>query len=80
MSSLGIGGGLEMRLQSRQTRSRTTHDVARRDVRQTISQGGESRQIDLRGSGRRSIRKIEFWYDTKGIFKGRANVTVFGMK
>jgi Protein of unknown function (DUF2541) len=50
------------------------------DIRQDIRQGGESRQIDLRGSGRRSIRKIEFWYDTKGVLKGRANVTVFGMK
>ena len=50
------------------------------DVRQVIRQGGESRQIDLRGAGRRSIRKIEFWYDTRGVLKGRANVTVFGMK
>jgi hypothetical protein len=50
------------------------------DVRQNIPQGGESRVIDLKGAGKRSIRKIEFWYDTKGILKGRANVTVFGMK
>ena len=50
------------------------------DIRQDIRQGGESRQIDLRGSGKRSLRKIEFWYDTKGVLKGRANVTVFGMK
>ena len=49
------------------------------DIRQNIAQGGESRVIDLRG-GKRSIRKIEFWYDTKGILNGRANVTVFGMK
>jgi len=50
------------------------------DVRQNIPQGGESRVIDLKGAGKRSIRKIEFWYDTKGILKGRANVTIFGMK
>jgi hypothetical protein len=50
------------------------------DVRQNIRQGGESRQIDLRGAGKRSIRKIEFWYDTKGLLKGKAKVTVFGMK
>ena len=49
------------------------------DIRQNIPQGGESRVIDLRG-GKRSIRKIEFWYDTKGILNGRANVTIFGMK
>jgi hypothetical protein len=50
------------------------------DVRQNIPQGGESRVIDLRGVGQRSIRKIEFWYDTKGLLKGKANVTLFGMK
>jgi hypothetical protein len=50
------------------------------DVRQNIPQGGESRIIDLKGAGKRSIRKIEFWYDTKGILKGRADVTVVGMK
>jgi hypothetical protein len=50
------------------------------NVRQNIPQGGESRIIDLKGAGKRSIRKIEFWYDTKGILKGRADVTVVGMK
>ncbi len=50
------------------------------DVRQNIREGGESRQIDLRGAGKRSIRKIAFWYDTKGMLKGRAKVTLFGMK
>jgi hypothetical protein len=49
------------------------------DVRQNISQGGESRVIDLRG-GKRKIRTIEFWYDTQGFLKGKADVTVFGMK
>jgi hypothetical protein len=49
-------------------------------VRQSIREGGESRQIDLKGAGKRRIRKIAFWYDTKGILKGRAKVTVFGMK
>lgn len=50
------------------------------DVRQDIRKGGESRVIDLRGVGKRSIRKIEFWYDTKGLLNGKADVTVFGMK
>ncbi len=45
-----------------------------------IPQGGESRVIDLRGVGQRSIRRIDFWYDTRGVARGRANVTVFGMK
>ncbi len=50
------------------------------DVRAQIPEGGESRQIDLKGVGKRSIRRIDFWYDTKGFLKGKANVTVFGMK
>jgi hypothetical protein len=50
------------------------------EVRQNIPQGGESRSIDLRGAGARSIRRIDFWYDTKGWLHGKANVTVFGMK
>jgi len=50
------------------------------DVRDQIPQGGESRAIDLRGVGKRSLRKVEFWYDTKGWGKGKADVTLFGMK
>jgi hypothetical protein len=50
------------------------------EVRQDIPQGGESRVIDLRGIGKRSLRRIDFWYDTKGFLKGKADVTVFGMK
>jgi hypothetical protein len=50
------------------------------DVRQNIPQGGESRAIDLRGIGKRSVKRIDFWYDTKGFLKGKADVTVFGMK
>jgi hypothetical protein len=50
------------------------------DVRENIPKGGESRVIDLRGLGKRSLRKIEFWYETKGFLNGKADVTVFGMK
>ncbi len=50
------------------------------DVREKIKKGGESRVIDLRGAGKRSIRKIEFWYETKGLLNGKADVSVFGMK
>ena len=50
------------------------------DVRQNIPQGGESRAIDLKGVGQRSLRKVQFWYDTKGFLKGKADVTLFGMK
>ncbi len=50
------------------------------DVRYRIPQGGESRVIDLRGAGRRSLRRVDFWYDTAGLGRGRADVTLFGMK
>lgn len=49
----------------------------RLDVRQNIPRGGESRPINLRG-GKRSLRRVEFWYDTKGMGQGRADVTVLG--
>jgi hypothetical protein len=50
------------------------------DIRQNIAKGGESRVIDLKGIGKRSVRRIDFWYDTKGFLSGKADVTVFGMK
>ena len=50
------------------------------EVREDIKKGGETRAIDLKGVGKRSLRKIEFWYETKGILQGKADVTVFGMK
>jgi hypothetical protein len=49
------------------------------EIRFNIPQGGESRLIDLRG-GKRKIKSVDFWYDTKGFLNGRANLTLFGMK
>ena len=49
-------------------------DVA---LKQRIQKGGESRAIDLPG-GSRNIRKIEFWYETKGFRNGRGTVQVWG--
>jgi hypothetical protein len=49
----------------------------RLDVRENIARGGETREIDLQG-GQRSIRSIEFWYDTKGLLNGRAEVIAYG--
>ena len=50
------------------------------EVRENIRKGGESRAIDLKGVGKRSIRRIDFWYETRGLRNGQADVTVFGMK
>ena len=48
-------------------------------IRNRIPQGGESRVIDLPG-GSRSIKKIEFWYETKGFLKGKGRVAVWGKR
>ena len=53
--------------------------VERIDTRFNIPQGGESRIIDLSG-GSRSLRRVDFWYDTRGVMQGRADVTLFGIK
>lgn len=49
------------------------------DIRYNIPKGGESRVIDLKG-GKRKIKSVEFWYDTKGFLNGKAAVTLFGIK
>ena len=49
------------------------------NIRFNIPQGGESRVIDLKG-GKRKLKAVHFWYDTKGFLKGRADVTLFGIK
>jgi hypothetical protein len=51
----------------------------RLEVRENIPRGGETRDIDLQG-GTRSIRTIEFWYDTKGLLNGRADVIAYGKR
>jgi hypothetical protein len=51
----------------------------RLEVRENIPKGGETRDIDLQG-GKRSIRTIEFWYDTRGLFNGKADVTAYGRR
>ena len=50
-------------------------------VKVKIPKNTESRAFDLRGGGKRGIRTIEFWYETGGgLFRGKADVTVFGQK
>lgn len=54
----------------------TVQDVS---IRTLIRQGGETRVIDMDG-GLRHIKRIEFWYETKGFLKGRSRVAVWGFK
>jgi hypothetical protein len=49
------------------------------EVRNNIPKGGESRVIDLKG-GKRKLKSIEFWYDTKGLLNGTADVSLFAMR
>ena len=46
-------------------------------LRNRFAQGSESRVIDMDG-GLRHLKKIEFWYETKGFLRGRARVAVWG--
>lgn len=46
-------------------------------LRHTFTRGSDSRVIDLRG-GKRIIRDITFWYDTKNISRKRARIHVYG--
>lgn len=50
------------------------------NTRNEIAKGGESRNIDLRGSGKRSLKKVEFWYDSAGLLNGKAEVKLFGLR
>jgi hypothetical protein len=52
----------------------TTQDVS---MRLRFAQGSESRVIDLDG-GLRHLKKIEFWYETKGFLRGKSRVAVWG--
>jgi hypothetical protein len=49
------------------------------EVRNEIPKGGESREIDLKG-GKRKLKSVEFWFETKGILNGKAEVTLYGSK
>lgn len=49
------------------------------EVRNEISKGGESRVIDLKG-GKRKLKSVEFWFDTKGVLNGKAEVILYGSK
>ena len=48
-------------------------------LKQKMAQGTESRVIDLPG-GSRNVKKIEFWYETRGFRKGRSTVEVWGKR
>jgi hypothetical protein len=49
------------------------------EVKSEIPKGGESRSIDLKG-GKRKLKSVEFWFDTKGVLNGKAEVILYGEK
>nr|WP_214460630.1 hypothetical protein [Flavihumibacter fluvii] len=49
------------------------------EVRNDIPKGGESREIDLKG-GKRKLKSVEFWFETKGFLNGKAEVFLYGSK
>ncbi len=46
-------------------------------IRKHIRAGGQTRVLDLPG-GKRVIRKVVFWYDTKGLPRQKAVVELWG--
>lgn len=44
-----------------------------------FAKGNDSRVIDLEG-GKRVIKDITFWYDTKNVSRNRAKIHVFGRR
>lgn len=53
-------------------------DIQRIKVNRVIKAGSVSKNIDLKGRGRRIIKKVEFWYDTKGYEGKKATVELWG--
>ncbi len=49
------------------------------EVKDEISKDGESRAIDLKG-GKRKLKSVEFWFETKGLLNGKAEVILYGSK
>lgn len=49
------------------------------ELRHNFAKGSASRIIDLNG-GKRLIKDIRFFYDTKNLAHSKANVTVYGRK
>jgi hypothetical protein len=47
---------------------------------QDIPKGGSSRDIDLKGSGVRNIRRVDFWYSTDGKGEGKSEVELEGQR
>lgn len=47
------------------------------ELRNNIPKGGETRVIDLKG-GKRVIKKVVFWYDTKNLARKRAKLELWG--
>jgi hypothetical protein len=50
------------------------------EVRQRIDKDAESRAIELHSGGRRSVRKVEFWYVVRAPAAKPAEVTILGMR
>ena len=48
------------------------------DLRHNIPAGGETRVIQLKGKKKRIIKKVAFWYDTKGLANKKAVVNLWG--
>lgn len=68
------GGGINMHKMIVEYGNGTKDEI---ELRHNFTKKSGSRIIDLQG-GKRIIKKITFWYDTKNIAKRRGTIHVFG--
>ncbi len=68
------GGSINMHRMVVNFGNNTKQKVA---LKHNFKSGSESRVVDLKGN-KRTIKNIEFYYDSRITFKGKATLTVFG--
>lgn len=68
-------GGINMHKMVIHFRDGSTQKV---NLRNNIPAGGETRVIQLKGKKKRIIKKVVFWYDTKGLANKKAIVNLWG--
>src|SRR6266404_3455127 len=68
------GGAIEFQRVVVHFENGSDHDI---EIRDRISSGGRTREIDLPGD-RRRIRSVEFWY-SKGGWRSRPYVNLYGL-
>ena len=82
----GLFQAVQLRVKRREVNFRdvkihfSNGDVQDVEMRRDIPAGGETRDIQLAGSGPRNIEKVVFWYSTAPLRRRRAVVELWGLR